>query len=310
MKLAPRFFPLSRLTVVVSMGFLFLLTASALGCAAVEGTEPGTPGAAAIDTPASAEALVPEAVTTPDRKPENVACVGLENWSGSTDSIRREAQGRYNDWLDALTAEVNESSARWLHVVIDHTQNPAAVPYQNYPLPLNYTREEWLQLDERGLAVTRVALHRDPDGAIIWAGTFHKNVYRDHNDGRSHRGLPKRPSLDLNFFDNIRALSPRRGIVREEAELNDRHVFHYAVCQTYPGARPTIGQLPHPIIGDQKRLWLDAGSGQVLQTQWLYVDTTGRTHLDWQEQIVLLEFKDALPPQVQELLDRSALNRG
>lgn len=42
----------------------------------------------------------------------------------------------------------------------------------------------------------------------------------------------------------------------------------------------------------------------VLRTEWRYIDATGQSHLDWQEEIILLEFVEELPPDVAALLER------
>ncbi|MCL4263892.1 MAG: hypothetical protein KJ069_11785 [Anaerolineae bacterium] len=65
-----------------------------------------------------------------------------------------------------------------------------------------------------------------------------------------------------------------------------------------------MGDLPLAIVGDQKWLWVDAETGAVLRTEWRYIDATGQSHLDWQEEITLLEFVEELPPDVAALLER------
>jgi hypothetical protein len=247
------------------------------------------------------DALPPEAQAQLEAEVVNLACDSLREADEAGGDARQQFDSLYSGWLEALAAQSQEPSPRWLHVVTSHTQNEAAFPYdpETYPYPMQYTVDQWFWLNEQGLAEERVWVMRDLSGEMV-VGVVEK-------DGRSYdlttnetgTALPQRPSLDLAFGGNA---GPFVWLQRETVDGREQLIF--TTCQSYHGGAPMMGDLPVAIVGDQKWLWLDAETGEVIRTEWRYVDAHGQSHQDWQEEITLLEFVEELPPDVQALLER------
>ena len=225
---------------------------------------------------------------------ENLTLVDESEW---------EARALYERWLDGL---VQEADGRWLHTVIERRQNEAAIPYENYEMPLVTRSRGWTQLDEAGDIVARVGITDGPLGEVLGVGVVRDGWSHDLVDEQVNAYRAQPPDLDLGFFANVDSMEPeRRGLAREEVMLEDRPAIRFTACQSYQGARPRMGDLPLPVVGEQRHLWLDAESGQVLRSERVYVDTAGEIHLDSEQVLTLVAFVETLPGETQALWEEA-----
>jgi hypothetical protein len=219
---------------------------------------------------------------------ENLALVDESEW---------EARALYERWLDGL---VQEANGRWLHTVIERRQNEAAIPYENYEMPLATRSRGWTQLDEAGDIVARVGITDGPLGEVLRVGVVRDGWSHDLVDEQVNAYRAQPPDLDLGFFANVDSMeSERRGLAREEVMLDGKRAIRFTACQSYQGARPRMGDLPLPVVGEQRHLWLDAESGQVLRSERVYVDTAGEIHLDSEQVLTTVSFVETLPAEAQ-----------
>lgn len=248
------------------------------------------------------DALPPKAQALLEREIINLACDPLREVDEGGGNGRAQFNNLYHSWLDSLAAQAQEPPPRWLHVVTTHTQNVAALAYdpETYPYPMQYTVDQWLWLNERGLVEKRVWVMRDENGEAVAELVERDGRHYDFNLNQTLSSVPKRPFLDLSFSGNAGPF-----VWQQYETGNDgREQIIFMACQSFNGGLPMMGDLPVAIVGDQKWLWVDAETGAILRTEWRYIDATGQSHLDWQEEITLLEFVEELPPDVAALLER------
>lgn len=255
------------------------------------------------------DALPPEVQALLDTEITDLACDPLREADEGGGNGRWEFNDIYTGWLDSLAAQAQEPTPRWLHIVTTHNQNEAAFPYdiETHPYPLDYTNDRWLWLNERGLVEKSVGMMRDTNGEVVMEGVQRDGRLYDFTLNQTHAFVPKRPSLDLNFMGNAGmfvSMQREMDADGEPAFAAGREQFIFTTCQSYNGGLPMMGDLPVAIVGNQIWLWVDAETGAILRTEWRYIDATGQSHLDWQEEITLLEFVEELPPDVQALLER------
>lgn len=248
------------------------------------------------------DALPPEAQALLETEIINRACDSLREADEGGGSGRVQFNDLYHSWLGSLTEQAQDSTPRWLHVVTTHTQNVAALAYdpETYPYPMQYTVDQWFWLNERGLAEKWVWVMQDENGEVVVEVVHRDGRVYEYNMNRSYTAVPKKPQLDLAFSGNA---GPFVWLQRETVEEGGEQLI-FTTCQSFNGGLPMMGDLPVAIVGDQKWLWVDAETGAVRRTEWRYIDAAGQSHLDWQEEITLLEFVEELPPDVQALLEK------
>lgn len=245
------------------------------------------------------DAPPPEVMVLLQQEIEHRACEGVR----LVDDDAWSARTLYEQWLDTLVDTVSGAEpAPWLYVVRERRQNEATINHDENAMPGNYRFESWMQLDEAARIVAQVTVLRVDAGAPFEASVIRDGVYYDLVDDFQRPLVPQRAQLDSGFFANVDTMDPRsRELGGEESQVGQQPAVLFSACQSYDGARPRIGDLPNPVVGEQRYLWLDPASGQVLRSARAYVDTTTQMRMDWIEDVTVAEVVATLPPEAEAL---------
>ena len=173
--------------------------------------------------------------------------------------------------------------------------------------PLHSRAEFWYRLDADGYIRTKILIRKSPEGKFLSAdvenGRYYFSLPPDHSNISQDIYLA-RPSYDWDLLSALNGFVADGGTIREEASTVDGKP-----CRLFVGTLPhdpaqIFAGEPAPVTAMIHSACVDPDSGAVLQVQNQMVYTDGTTRVKDTMRFLSLEKVEALPEEVQQLLDQ------